>query len=110
MTDAELSELYKHAQSLVFPSLMEGFGLPPLEAMQCGCPVITSNVSSLPEVVGDAALMIDPCDDAAAVKAFEMLYLDEPFRMELKRKGLERAMHFSWEKCVDIMVKEMIKD
>ena len=93
----------------VYPSLYEGFGLPVLEAMQCGCPVITSNVSSLPEVVGDASIQINPISDAEMIFAYEKMYFDADFREECKLKGLERAKLFSWEKCASELL-EFIKE
>ncbi len=99
--DATLSVLYRLASVFVFPSLYEGFGLPPLEAMASGVPVVTSNVSSLPEVVGDAALLIDPLDPAALAAAMGRV-LDEPaLRADLVRRGYERAQTFSWKRSVD---------
>ena len=105
--EKDLATLYSNAECFVYPSLYEGFGLPPLEAMQCGTPVITSNTSSLPEVVGDAAIMIDPHDDNALIQAYERMYYDDSFRDELSKKGIERAKLFSWEKCADIIVNKM---
>ena len=94
----DLPRLYNAADLFVYPSFYEGFGLPPLEAMSCGCPVITSNTSSLPEVVGDAGIMIDPYDiNGLSMKMYEILTNDD-LREELKRKGLKRAKLFSWEK------------
>jgi glycosyltransferase involved in cell wall biosynthesis len=84
----------------VFPSLYEGFGLPPLEAMASGTPVITSNVSSLPEVVGDAALMIDPYEPAAIAEAMQRVLGDANLRADLSRRGLARAREFSWERSI----------
>ncbi|MDR2628868.1 MAG: glycosyltransferase family 4 protein [Puniceicoccales bacterium] len=107
--DGDLASLYSHGECCVFVSLYEGFGLPPLEAMQCGCPVITSNVTSLPEVVGDAGILVDPTDDEAMVAAYEKVYFDEKLRQELSQKGLKRAKNFSWEACVDTMVEEFKK-
>ena len=87
------------ARALVTPSLYEGFGLPPLEAMACGTPVITSNLSALPEVVGDAGVLVDPKDvDALAVAMWRILS-DEPLRASLISKGFKRAAVFSWEKA-----------
>jgi glycosyltransferase involved in cell wall biosynthesis len=84
----------------VFPSLFEGFGLPPLEAMASGTPVVTSNVSSLPEVVGDAALLIDPMNAGAIADAMRRV-LDEPaLRADLIRRGCHRVKAFSWERSV----------
>lgn len=93
-----LSALCSAADMFVFPSLYEGYGLPPLEAMACGTPVITSNVSSLPEVVGDAALTIDPLDEDALSSAIEHLALDVVMQNKLREKGLVRAKQFTWEK------------
>ncbi|MDR0742719.1 MAG: glycosyltransferase family 4 protein [Puniceicoccales bacterium] len=107
--DEDLASLYSHAECCVFVSLYEGFGLPPLEAMQCGCPVITSNVTSLPEVVGNAGILINPTDDEAMVAAYEKVYYDEKLRQELSQKGLNRAKNFSWKACVDTMVDEFRK-
>jgi glycosyltransferase involved in cell wall biosynthesis len=98
--DQTLAALYRLAAVFVFPSLYEGFGLPPLEAMASGTPVITSNVSSLPEVVGDAALMIDPHDPAAIADAMRRVLDDEGLRADLKKRGLARAREFSWERSI----------
>ena len=98
--DATLAVLYRLADVFVFPSLYEGFGLPPLEAMASGTPVVTSNVSSLPEVVGDAALLIDPRDSEAIAGAVERILTDEGLRRSLAQKGLARAHEFSWERSV----------
>jgi len=98
--DATLASLYRLASAFVFPSLYEGFGLPPLEAMSAGAPVITSNVSSLPEVVGDAALLIDPMDAGAIADAMARVLGDESLRHELVRRGHERVKAFSWERSV----------
>ena len=102
--DADMAALYSGAIAFAYPSLYEGFGLPPLEAMKCGAPVITSNVSSLPEVVGDAGIMIDPADGDAFVRALMRIYSDENFRAELSKKGLSRAKEFSWEKTAEVML------
>ncbi|MEX2273449.1 MAG: glycosyltransferase family 1 protein [Vicinamibacterales bacterium] len=98
--DATLAILYRLADVFVFPSLYEGFGLPPLEAMASGTPVVTSNVSSLPEVVGDAALLVDPHDAEAIAAATERILTDGPLRRSLVQKGLARAHDFSWERSV----------
>jgi glycosyltransferase involved in cell wall biosynthesis len=99
--DSDLSAIYSGATCFVYPSFYEGFGLPPLEAMQCGVPVITSNTSSLPEVVGDAAILIDPTDQDQLCQAMLTLLGDEKLREILKQKGLKRAQQFSWKKCAD---------
>ena len=98
--DATLAVLYRLASVFVFPSLYEGFGLPPLEAMAAGTPVITSNVSSLPEVVGDAALLIDPMDAGAIADAMARVLGDAALRAELIRRGRERVKAFSWDRSV----------
>jgi glycosyltransferase involved in cell wall biosynthesis len=98
--DQTLAALYRLAAVFVFPSLYEGFGLPPLEAMASGAPVITSNVSSLPEVVGDAAVLIDPYDPEAIADAMRRVLSDEALRQQLKERGLVRARHFSWDRSV----------
>lgn len=105
--DQDLPILYSGALWFVFTSQYEGFGLPPLEAMQCGCPVITSNTSSLPEVVGDAGLMIDWDSDEQHVAAYEKYYFDENIRNEYAQKSLERAKTFSWKKTIDTILKKM---
>ena len=105
--DSDQAALYSGALFFVYTSAYEGFGLPPLEAMSCGTPVITSNNSSLPEVVGNAGIMIDYDDDEAHIKAYESYYYNENLRQENSKKGLERAKLFSWEKCADIMITEM---
>ena len=98
--DRTLAVLYRLAGVFVFPSLYEGFGLPPLEAMASGAPVITSNVSSLPEVVGDAALLIDPHSPEAIADAMRRVLTDDALREDLRRRGLVRAREFSWERSV----------
>lgn len=97
--DDELAALYSAATALVYPSLYEGFGLPPLEAMRCGCPVITSNVSSLPEVTGDAAVLVDPCSLEELAEAMVRVVNDRSLREELAERGEKRARRFTWERC-----------
>jgi O-antigen biosynthesis alpha-1,2-mannosyltransferase len=93
----ELACLYRGALAFVFPSLYEGFGLPPLEAMACGVPVLTSNVCSLPEVMGDAAVLVDPLDVEAIADGIRRLVQDGELRAKLQQRGLLRAKAFSWE-------------
>ena len=100
VTDDALVEWYNAADVLVFPSWWEGFGWPPLEAMACGTPVVTSNVSSLPEVCGDAALLVDPHDSDAIAGAIVRAVTDEPLRADMIAKGLARARDFSWKQSV----------
>jgi len=98
--DETLAVLYRLASAFVFPSLYEGFGLPTLEAMAAGAPVITSNVSSLPEVVGDAAILIDPLDAGAIAEAMRRVLADPSLSADLTRRGRERVKAFSWERSV----------
>lgn len=105
--DDDLPVLYSNAEWFVYTSQYEGFGLPPLEAMQCGCPVITSNNSSLPEVVGDAALTIDWDSDEQHIETYEKYYFDNELRKEYGHRALERAKMFSWKKSVDKIVAVM---
>lgn len=102
--DETLQQYFVNADGLVFPSLYEGFGLPPLEAMACGCPVLVSDAASLPEVCGDAALYFDPYNsEDIAEKILEMLSNKE-LREELRQKGLVQAHRFSWEKCAEKVI------
>ncbi|PKO23222.1 MAG: glycosyltransferase family 1 protein [Chloroflexi bacterium HGW-Chloroflexi-1] len=99
VADADLPALLSGARAFVFPSLYEGFGIPVLEAQSCGVPVMTSNNSSLPEVAGDAALLVDPHDVDAIAEAMCRLVTDDALRAELVRRGFENVKRFSWEKC-----------
>jgi glycosyltransferase involved in cell wall biosynthesis len=94
----ELPYLYCGAKAFIFPSLYEGFGIPPLEAMSCKCPVLTSNEASLPEVVGDAALIVDAYDIESIAKGIIKISDDTELRKSLINKGRERIKQFSWEK------------
>lgn len=98
--DDDLPALYSGALAFVYPSLYEGFGLPPLEAMRCRVPVITSNTSSLPEVVGDAGILIDPNDLDGLSHALERVSEDIELREDLGRRALLRSKEFSWERTV----------
>lgn len=95
--DKLMPALYAGSMLFAFPSLYEGFGLPPLEAMACGVPVLTGNLTSLPEVVGDAGVMVDPMSVEAIAEGMLRLILDESARQALIPKGLARAEHFSWD-------------
>ena len=101
--DEDLSALYSGAEVFLFPSLYEGFGMPVLEAMQCGLPVICSNCTSIPEVIGDCGIQINPHNDEEMVSAMEKMSFDKTFHSECAQKGLERAKIFTWQKCGDIM-------
>ena len=99
--DEDMPLLYNLADIFVYPSLYEGFGLPPLEAMACGCPVITSNTSSIPEVVGEAGVMVDPYNIDDLAKAIYEVLTDGKLREDMIKKGLGRAKQFNWEKCAN---------
>jgi glycosyltransferase involved in cell wall biosynthesis len=94
-----LPYLYNAADLFVYPSLYEGFGLPPLEAMACGTPVIASNVTSIPEVTGDAAVLINPRDDHSLAASIERVLRKPDQLIQMSKEGLEQAKKFSWEKC-----------
>ena len=98
--DEDLAPLYSGAMVFVHPSFCEGFGLPPLEAMQCGTPVIVSNATSLPEVVGDAGMLVDPTDEDGLVRVLLDLYRNERARQEMSRRSLARAGMFRWDRTV----------
>jgi glycosyltransferase involved in cell wall biosynthesis len=104
-SDIALSEAYRGAAGFLFPSLYEGFGLPPLEAMACGVPVLTSNVCSLPEVVGNAALLVNPLDVEEIADGIRRLVSDAELRLRLRENGLRRAAHFSWEKTATLTTR-----
>lgn len=101
----DAAPLFCGAEMFVFPSLYEGFGIPPLEAMACGTPVITSDCSSLPEVVGSAGLMVPPMDAAALADKMELLITDHKLRARLKQAGIERAKQFTWEASAEKLVQ-----
>lgn len=109
VTEEQLVGLFQRAAVFVFPSRYEGFGLPVLEAMACGCPVISSTASSLPEVYGEAALSADPSDIAGFTRYLEQVLSDSGLRDELRRKGIERASRFSWDETAREMVKVYTK-
>jgi glycosyltransferase involved in cell wall biosynthesis len=96
VSEGDLPALYTGALCFAYPSYFEGFGLPPLEAMSCGTPVLTGNLTSLPEVVGDAGLMVDPFDTEALAHALARLIDDDALRADLRERGLRRARDFDW--------------
>jgi glycosyltransferase involved in cell wall biosynthesis len=100
-SDEDLPALYRSAVALVYPSLFEGFGLPPLEAMACGTPVITSNSSSLPEVTGDAALLVNPYEESELAQAMWRITNDAAWRLQLSRAGIEQAKRFTWSAAAE---------
>jgi glycosyltransferase involved in cell wall biosynthesis len=100
-SDADLPALYSLAEVFVLVSLYEGFGLPPLEAMACGTPTVVSNVSSLPEVVADAGVQVDPLDVPAIAQTIGVLMSDAPRRAVLRERGLRQAAQFTWERAAE---------
>lgn len=97
ISDGELSALYRHAHAFVFPSLYEGFGIPPLEAMSLGCPVVASRASSIPEICGDAVLYFDPLDIQDMARALERILIKDALRDTLRKRGILRQDMFKWE-------------
>jgi glycosyltransferase involved in cell wall biosynthesis len=97
--DSMLGHLYRNAAALVYPSLYEGFGIPPLEAMSFGCPVICSNTSSIPEVVGDGGLYFNPATVESLIEAMERLLNSEELRLQLIARGTRRVANFSYDRC-----------
>ncbi|CDE44259.1 glycosyl transferase group 1 [Clostridium sp. CAG:768] len=108
--DEDMSALYSGAEMFLYPSLYEGFGIPVLEAMKCGLPVICSNTTSLPEVIGDCGIKINPYSDAEMLAAMEKMYFDRDFREECITKGIDRSKMFTWKKCVDVIQNKIIGD
>lgn len=104
-SDAELDAWYRHAAVLAFPSLYEGFGLPPLEAMSRGCPAVVSRAASMPEVCGEAALYFDPLDPEDLARQLRRVLLDPQTRQTLTRRGLETAQAYAWEKSAQAHVR-----
>jgi glycosyltransferase involved in cell wall biosynthesis len=98
VTDERLVDLYRQAKLFVFPSRYEGFGLPVLEAMACGCPVVCSSASSLPEVVGDAAILLNPLDVEGFTRTIEQVLGDAELRKDLRQRGLRQAARFTWDR------------
>jgi glycosyltransferase involved in cell wall biosynthesis len=99
VSDSELQQLYAHASCFVYPSFYEGFGLPPLEAMAAGCPVITSNVASLPEVCGSAVLYCDPTQPSEIASKINLMMSNSSLRSEMRKRGFKRIKQFTWDKC-----------
>ena len=103
-----MNVLYAAAKAFIYPSLYEGFGMPALEAMACGTPVIASNQSSIPEVVGEAGILIDPSRPEELIDALRRVN-DDTMRKALIDAGLERAKLFSWARTAELMIEEIVK-
>jgi glycosyltransferase involved in cell wall biosynthesis len=107
--ESDLPALYSGALCFVYPSFFEGFGLPPLEAMSCGAPVVAGDRTSLPEVVGDAGLLVDPFDESALAAAVGRLIDDRELRGELRERGLRRARLFDWRETARMTLQVYTK-
>lgn len=107
ITDQDLRALYENATALVFPSLTEGFGLPPAEAMFCGCPVISTTGGAVPEVCGSATIAVDPKDRAGWAQTMDQLAENHHLRAQLRQKGLQHVKQFTWRAAADQMLSEL---
>lgn len=107
LSDAQLKSLYTHARAFVFPSLYEGFGIPPLEAMGVGCAVVAADAASIPEVCGDAAGYFDPCNMASITAALERALVDDAWLEDLRCAGRTRALRFSWTAAAEALLSEL---
>lgn len=105
VSDDRLKQYVVHAETLVFPSLYEGFGLPPIEAMACGCPVIVSNVAAMPEICGENAVYCDPKDEKDIAEKIMLVVDDEGLKRKMREAGIAYARRFSWEVCADAVGK-----
>jgi glycosyltransferase involved in cell wall biosynthesis len=108
VTDAELRSLYSHALGFIFPSLYEGFGLPPLEAMACGCPVICSKKPSMTEICGDAVLYFDPNDVEDIRQTIERFVKEPTLQNDLRIKGYQQSGSYTWEKAANLLIKYLV--
>ena len=107
--DEKLADLYSGASVFIYPSLYEGFGIPIIEAMACGCPVVASNTSSIPEAVGDAGLLFNPKDSDDLAQKIEMIISNETLAAELIKKGKIRAKQFTWDASADAIYQGYLK-
>ncbi|MCL6512472.1 MAG: glycosyltransferase family 4 protein [Anaerolineae bacterium] len=105
VSEEDLPKWYSACAVMTYPSLYEGFGLPPLEAMACGAPVVTSNVTALPEVIGDAGIAVDPTDAHALAEALRRVLSDAPLRAEMRARSLARAARFTWERTAALTLE-----
>ena len=105
LSSEEKNALYQNADAMVFPSLYEGFGMPPLEAMLFECPVICSDAASLPEIVGDAAELVDPLDVQAIADGIWRVLSNKDYRASLIEKGAQQALRFSWDRSAEKMIQ-----
>lgn len=109
VNDEELINLYQNATAFIFPSFYEGFGIPPLEAQSCGCPVISSNAASMPEVLAESVLYFDPHNQEDMSQKINRIIMDEDLRESLSQKGLNNARRFSWDKSAEELIKVINK-
>lgn len=114
VSDNILHQYFRHADAFIFPSQYEGFGLPPLEAMAVGCPVVSSNAASLPEICGDAALFFNPYDVDELARKLKLVLYEENLRQSLKKLGFDQAAKFTWDSCIhkttDVIEKIMLEN
>lgn len=108
--DADLAPLYSDAFCFIYPSLYEGFGLPILEAMKCGCPIISSNISSIPEVVSDAGILINPHNESELIDALYKYYYDNSFRHTKSLEGSIRSEKFHWKETTNVIIERIARD
>jgi glycosyltransferase involved in cell wall biosynthesis len=102
LDDFELPAIYSGAEGFVFPSLYEGFGIPVVEAMSCGTPVVTANTTSLPEVCGDAAVFVNPEDVDSIADGMRQIVEDDRLRATLRQRGLQQSSRFTWERAAEL--------
>ncbi|MNL46179.1 D-inositol 3-phosphate glycosyltransferase [compost metagenome] len=105
VTDEQLVALYRNAAVFLFPSLYEGFGIPPLEAMRLGCPVVATNAAAVPDTVGDAAILVDPRDVSSISEALLRVLSDDAIRDEIIERGHKRAEAFTWSKSGELLYR-----
>ncbi|NMC29332.1 MAG: glycosyltransferase family 4 protein [Pelolinea sp.] len=108
VTDEQLRSLYEHATAFIFPSLYEGFGLPPLEALACGCPAICSNRAAIPEICGDAVLYFNPQNIQEIKTQIDILLTNKSLQTQLRKKGKEYAMQFTWHKTAEMFIQTIL--